>query len=392
MVGTHYITSKRSWRREFEKAVKRNFFIAIADGELECDVAGRRVKIDESAEQDELTLDKRQKRTPSYLEAVRMYGSGSKQTLQSGGLSFDVWIVASADNDGLYGNQCMYVNKRGMLITDEASIKRNPFHISRQSHGSFLVLVRASNDATEKQMRTMEPPSHAEISIPRSPEHGPALRDVRGQIQSRIRDILFAGSDQDDITELSALADILPIKRDSGDQTNLDAFVSKPEKNRGGVKAAVTVSTSRTTKKTGRGGGCASNEHGREVTTPPQGGGEVRLDEIRMASGSLGSLRVYGTLLSENGGSQSVNMVIRRAAESREYDADGGRLPVREASAALVGDDGETAAKVDLLDGGRVLAVTTAPNASGKRLRLDVTLEEPEPVRCAYEVEVVQAS
>ena len=392
MVGTRYITSKRSWQREFEKAVKRNFFIAIADGELECDVAGRRVKIDESTEQDELARDKRQRRPPSYLEAVRMYGGGGKQALRSEGLSFDVWIAASADDDGLYGNHCMYVNKRGMLITDEASARRNPFHVSRQSHGSFLVLVRASDDVTEKQMRTMEPPSHAEISISRSPEHASALRDVRRQIQSRIRDILFADSDQDDVTELSDLADILPIKRDSGDQTNLDAFISKPENNRGGAKAAVTASTVRTTKKTGEGGDYTPNEHGGGTTTPPKEGGEVRLDEIRMASGSLDSLRVYGTLLGGNGGSQSVNVVIRRVAESREYDEDGGHLPVKEASAALVGDDGETAAKVDLLEDGRVLAVTTAPGTSGKRLRLDVTLKEPEPVRCAYEVGVVQAS
>lgn len=392
MVGTRYITSKRSWQWEFEKAVKRNFFIAIADGELECYVADKRVKIDESTEQDELTRDKRQRRPPSYLEAVRMYGGGSKQTLQSEGLSFDVWIAASADDDGLYNNHCMYVNKRGMLITDEASTRRNPFHVSRQSHGSFLVLVRASDDATEKQMRTMEPPSHAEISISRSPEHASALRDVRKQIQSRIRDILFADSDQDDVTELSGLADILPIKRDSGDQTSLDAFVSKPEKSRGGAKVAVTASTVRTTKKTGEGGDYTPSEHNRGTTTPPKEGGEVRLDEIRMASGSLDSLRVYGTLLGGNGGNQSVNVVIRRVAESREYDEDGGHLPVREASAALVGDDGETAAKVDLLEGGRVLAVTTAPGTSGKRLRLDVTLEEPEPVRCAYEVGVVQVS
>ena len=159
--------------------MKRNFFIAIADGELECDVAGRRVKIDGSAEQDELTRDEREKRTPPYLEAVRMYGGGGKQTLRSEELSFDIWIAASTDDDELYYNRCMYVNKRGMLITDEASVRRNPFHVSRQSHGSFLVLVKASDDFTEKQMRTMEPPSHAEISTSRSPEHKSALRDVR---------------------------------------------------------------------------------------------------------------------------------------------------------------------------------------------------------------------
>ena len=391
MVGTRYITSKRSWQLEFEKAVKRNFFIAITDGELECDVASRRVKIDGSTEQDELTRDRRVKRTPSYLEAVRMYGGGGKQTLRSEGLSFDVWIAASADDDGLYGNRCMYVNKRGMLITDEASSRRNPFHASRQSHGSFLVLVRASDDATEKQMRAMEPPSHEEIRISRSPEHESALRDVRRQIQSRIKDILFADSDEDDVTELSDLADILPIKRDSGDQTSLDAFVSKPEKDRGGAKAAITASTGRATKKGGKDVDTPGEPKG-GTTTPPKEGGEVRLDEIRMASGSPDSLRVYGTLLGGNGGNQSVNVVIRRVAESREYDEDGGRLPVREASAALVGDGGEAAAEVELLEGGRILAVTAAPNTSNKRLRLDVTLKEPEPVRCAYEVGVVQAS
>ena len=392
MVGTRYITSKRCWRQEFENAVKHNFFIAIADGELECDVAGKRVKIDESAESDDTVHDRRQRRKPSYLEAVRMYGGGGRQTLRSKGLSFDVWIAASADDGSLYINHCMYVNRRGMLITDEASARRNPFHVPRQSHGSFLVLVRSADDDTEKQMRTMEPPSHAEINMSRSPEHMQALRDVRKQIESRIRDILFADSDQDDVTELSDLADILPIKRDSGVQTKLDVFVKKPEKNRDGAKVAVTASTAQTTKKKGKGVIDTTHEHDRGPTTPPATDGDVRLDEIRMTSGSLDTLRVYGTLLGGNGGSQSVNVVIRRVAESREYDEDSGSLPVREASAVLVGGGGETAAKVDILEDGKVLAVTTAPGTSGKRLRLDVTLQEPEPVRCAYEVGVVQPS
>ena len=392
VVGTRYITSKRSWRREFENAVKHNFFIAIADGELECDVAGRRVKIDESAESDEAERDGRQKGTPLYLDAVRMY-RGSNRTLRSGGMSFDVWIAASAHDDGLYSNHCMYVNKKGMLITNEASTRRNPFHVSRQSHGSFLVLVRSSDDATEKQMRAMEPPSHAEIDTSRSPEYKPALQDVRKQIESRIRDILFADSDQDDVTELTDLADILPIKRDSGNQT-LDAFIRKPEKKRAGVKAVVTGSVNGTTKKGGGGGEGTTDEHDKKSRTPREGGG-VRLDEIRMTSGSLDNLRVYGTLLGGNGGHQPVvNIVIRRVSESKEYDKNDGRLLVREVSGVFVGDSGEddgveTTADVDILEDGRILAVKAAPGTSGKRLRLDVALKEPEPVRCAYEVGVV---
>ena len=394
VVGTRDITSKKSWRQEFEDAVRHNFFIAIADGELECDVAGRRVKIDESAESDEVARDRRKKRPPSYLEAVRMYGGGGKLTLRSGEMSFDVWIAASTHDDNRYNNHCMYVNKKGMLITGEKSTRRNPFHVSRQSHGSFLVLVKSSDDATEKQMRTMEPPSHAEINTSRSPEHKQALHDVRKQIESRIREILFADSDQDDATELTDLADILPIKRDSGDQTKLDAFVRKPKKKRVGAKGTGTDSTNSTTKKGRSGGGGTTDEHNKKPRTPREGG-EVRLDEIRMTSSSLDSLRVYGTLLGGNGGHQPVNIVIRRVSESKEYDENDGRLLVREASGVLVGDGGvddgvETSVDVDILEDGRVLAVTAAPGTSGKRLRLDVTLKEPEPVRCAYEVGAVQ--
>ncbi len=394
VVGTRSITSKKSWQQVFEDAVKHNFFIAIADGELECDVAGRRVTIDESAESDEVVRDGRQKRTPPYLEAVRMYGGGN-HTLRSGEMSFDVWIAASAHDDSLYSNQCMYVNGKGMLITNETSIRRNPFHVSRQSHGSFLVLVKSADDATEKQMRAMEPPSHAEIDTLRSPEYKQALQDVRKQIETHIREILFADSDQDDVTELTDLADILPIKRDSGNQTKLDAFVRKPEKKRASVKAVVTDSMNRTTKK-GGGGGDTTDEHDKKPRTPREGD-EVRLDEIRMTSGSLDNLRVYGTLLGGNGGHQPVNIVVRRVSESKEYDENDGRLLVRDASGVFVGDGGvddgvETAADVDILEDGRVLAVTVAPDMSGKRLRLDVTLKEPEPVRCAYEVRVVPTS
>lgn len=237
VVGTRHITSKKSWRQEFEDAVKHNFFIAIANGELECDVAGARVKI---GDLDETALDGRQRRTPSYLEAVRMYRGGGKRVLRSGDMSFDVWIAASAHDDSLYSNHSMYVNRKGMLITNETSTRRNPFHTARQSHGSFLVLVKSSDDSTEKQMRAMEPPSHAEIDVSRSPECKQVLQEVRKQIEECIRDILFADSDKDDVTELTNLADILPIKRqDSGNQTDLDAFAGKPRKRRAVVKAIV---------------------------------------------------------------------------------------------------------------------------------------------------------
>lgn len=115
-----------------------------------------------------------------------------------------------------------------------------------------------------------------------------------------------------------------------------------------------------------------------------------------MVSGSPGSLRIYGTLMGGNGGRQPVNIAIRRAFESREYGENDDCLLVKGASGAFVdgnGTDGgaETAADVNILEGGRVLAVTAAPDTSGKRLRLDVTLKEQEPVRCAYEVVVVRA-
>ena len=392
IVGTRYITSKKSWQREFEESVKHNFFIAIADGELECDIVGTRIKIDESAEPgDVVAYDKRQSRPPQYLEAVRMYRGGGKMTIQSEGLQFDVWIAASADDDTMYINHSMYVNKMGMLITDEASSRRNPFHISGMTHGSFLVLVKSADDATEKQMRTMEPPSHAEIDIQRAPEHRNALRDIRKQIKSRVRDILFDDSDQDDVTELSDLADILPIKRDSGEQTSLDTFVRKPDKSRRGVKA--TTSTGGKTGNTGGGGGGHDTTHEPDgKQPPPSDGGDVMLDEIRMTSGTPDTLRVYGTLHGSNGKIQPVNVVIKRVPESRERNEDSDRLLIEEASASFAEADGETVAKVDIIEDGKVLKVTAPPGMFGKRLRLDVKVQEPEPVRCAYEVGVVQSS
>lgn len=387
IVGTRHITSKKSWQQEFEKAVKHNFFIAIADDELECDIAGKRVRIDEFAESNEV-YNERQKKIPSYLQAVHMYRSANKQTLRFEGLSFDVWIEASADDDRMYENQCMYVNKKGMLITNETSLRRNPFHVQRQSHGSFLVLVKSSNDDTEKQMRVMEPPSHAEIDVSKSPKYRQALRDVRTHLESRIKDMLFADSEQDDVTELSDLADILPIKRDAGDQTNLDAFVTRTKKNQDDTKAVVTAGK-RTVKDKDGGKSDTTHKSGEGLTTPLTEGGEVKLAEIRMTTGSPDKLHIYGTLLGGSG-DQIVHIIIKRAVESKEYD-ESSRLSISAASAVFVGGDGDgdgTTTKVDILEG-RTLAVTTAPRTSGKRLRLDVTLQEPEPVRCAYEIGVV---
>ena len=378
VVGTAHIVGKKAWRREFENAVRRNFFIAVADGELECEVAGNRVRVD-GLEKDAMS-DKR-KAAPSYMDAVRMYMGGGSIPVQSGGLSFDVWIEASAHDDAQYSNQCMYVNRRGMLITGEASSRRNPFHVPRQSHGSFLALVRSSDDDTEKQMRAMEPPSHAEIDISRSPERRQALREVRNKIEMRIRDILFADSDQDDVTELAELADLLPIKRDSGTQTDLDAFVRKPGGRRAGAGVVVPDKTGGQSK--GEDSGAPSRAYpGQKAPRAGESDG-AGLNEIRM-TGRPDGLSVYGTL-SGCGGRHPVNIAIRRVSESREHDEDGARLPIKNAGGALVGAGGaETAVRVDTLEGS-TLAIT-APGASGKRLRLDITLDEMEPVRCAYEV------
>ena len=395
IVGTRHIISKRSWKREFEEAVKRNFFIAIANGNLECSVVGNRVKIDESIE--DVHTDKRRKTIPSHLVAVSMYGSGSdsgsggtyhKHVVQSGELSFDVWIAVSVDNDRLYDNCCMYVNRNGMLITDEKSRKRNPFHTYAQSHGSFLVLVMSADVHTEKHMRFMEPPSHREIDVSRSPEYKTALRKIRKDIETRIHAILFADSDQDDITELTDLADILPIKQDAGVQAKLDAFVRKPRKKRGDM----TVAGGGTVQNSGGGSVKSGNGGGKSGNSSKAGGNgihqeAIRLNDIRMISDSSDNLCVFSTL-SSGMEWKTTNIIIKRVAESKEYDKDGGRLRFKTANANLVGEGNNEPVAVAVIDDGRMLAIS-AKRGAGKRLRLDVTLHESEPVRCAYEVEVV---
>ncbi len=402
IVGTHYITSRKDWLWEFVKAVKRNFFIAIANGSLECAVEGRRVKIDESAESD-MPKDKRQKRTPAYLEAVRMYDGGSKKTISSEGLSFDIWAAASSEDDNKYENICMYVNKRGMLITREKSTRRNPFHIQRQTRGSFLVLVKSADDFTERQMRDMEPPSHAEIKVSKSPDYIDALRNIKMKIESHVRDMLFADSDPNDVAELSDLADILPIKRDAEEQTKLDVFITKPKKKHGTGKADGGTGGTQEggkTKDTTGGGTNGGTGGGPTTEQQPQGGEgdgsgvETQLEDIRMVSGSRDSLQVYGTLSGDNGGKdRPVNVIIRRMSESKEHDEKSSRIQIKTATAAFVGEGGdEVKAEVKIHEDGRILAITTGPSVSGRRLKLDVTLNDPEPVRCAYEIGVVSTS
>lgn len=386
IIGTRHIVSKKAWKREFEHAVKQNFFIAITDGILECSVAGKRVEIDEAVED----IDKRRKSTPSYLTAVSIYGSGGnhhKHNVQSGGLSFDVWITVSVDDAMAYENICMYVNRNGMLITDEKARRRNPFHIHAQSHGSFLVLVRSADDSTEKQMRDMEPPSHREIDVLRSPEHQTALSKIRKYIETHIRDILFADSDRDDIRELTDLADILPIKQDVGVQTKLDAFVRKPKKKSGDMMMAGGAQNSG-----GDGSPKSGDGNGKSSSSSKTGGSGIhqeamRLNDIRMISDSSDSMCVFSTL-PDGGGQMTTNIIIKRMAESKEYDKDGGRLRFKTANAELVGEGNNEPVTVDIIDDGWMLAINTKRGA-GKRLRLDVTLRESEPVRCAYGVEVV---
>ena len=218
------------WEKSARCTIASNFFAAIHDKKLEVVVGGAKIN-NETLNVEDFGDGKEKQYYDLYKnteEAIRVSGKFGNLNLK---------IATGNDN---MENRVAYINSRGMLITIEKTFKDNPFY-ARIEIGKYVAVVWAADDATEKKIREMEPPTHKLINYKRvgaddQKRVKKELDELNDKIVLHIKKKLDI-DDVDDSGNISELAPIIPFEAES----NKDNNDSKGSKKPGTIK--VTTST-----------------------------------------------------------------------------------------------------------------------------------------------------
>lgn len=131
--------------------------------------------------------------------------------------NFELFLRTSDDR---LPNKVAYVNRRGMMITDETKLKKNPFRVNLGSWVKYSAVLRATDDNTANRILDMEPPDHRSIEWGRY--IGAKLEDMKSQlreVQSTIEDFIVSVIDDKNSKEeviIEELQNILSIPGKEG--------------------------------------------------------------------------------------------------------------------------------------------------------------------------------
>lgn len=201
----------KDWVKVAKETIAHNFFVAIHKKQLE-------IIINNTDHIDQDTLDsifesgKKTEPTRHYYHIIRDDTEIEYVKEQFG--EFTVQTIV--DNEDL-PNRVAYVNRRGMLITQEKKFKMNPFHMPiGRGWAKYAAVVMANDSKTDKKIRAMEPPDHQLIEYESIKDQNnretikKQLFEIREQIGKIISAKLSLNPDDNHI-QLPELATVLPI-------------------------------------------------------------------------------------------------------------------------------------------------------------------------------------
>ncbi len=210
----------KKWVKRAKMYVACHFFAAIHDKKLEVYI--ETAKIDNQTIDDIFREGKAKERSRHYYDAISAPQKYKKIESEIG--NFEVLLCAG---DIHAPSRVAYVNRRGMLITDDPIYKRNPFQ-AKLPWAKYAAVVRADNDDTDTRIREMEPPDHSSIQhdrIRNYTEHK-KMKEELLYVQTEIKDFIESncgGKNSADYILVDALASILhipgsAISGDDGDE------------------------------------------------------------------------------------------------------------------------------------------------------------------------------
>ena len=207
---------EQDWQETAIRSIAQSFFAAIHDKKLAVWVEDNEITNE--------TLNQCIRSNKKYKQYYDLYRNPEPPiTINSdvgGGGSSTRWkfdLKISTDGDEMK-NRVAYINRRGMLITDEKRFSKNPFYPNIEM-GKYVAVVCASNDATDARIREMEPPTHESIEYKRIEEQDKRqkIKEVFENVSNQIRDQIMKKLDldkYDQTTELDELSDIIPFVAD----------------------------------------------------------------------------------------------------------------------------------------------------------------------------------
>ena len=206
---------ERNWQEIVVRSITRNFFVAIHDKKLSVRIGDTEITHETLNECFDLKDARKQ-----YYDLYR--DSGQLITVKGGGGGSWRFCLKIAVGNERMDNRVVYVNRRGMLITDEKRFSKNPFS-AQFDMGRYVAVIWAADDTTDAVIRDMEPPTHESIEYKRieEPDKREKIRKQLREVSEKIRDHIKQKLDLetfDQRTELRELSDIIP-------------YVSDPDKN-----------------------------------------------------------------------------------------------------------------------------------------------------------------
>ena len=197
--------TENGWKKTARRSIAKNFFAAIHDRKLSVLLDGEDITNE--------TLYENFDTDRQYYNLYRNADEPIKITGKFGEFCLKLDVGGESMR-----NRVAYVNRRGMLITDEKPFRRNPFSARIGDIGKYVAIMWAADDKTDARVRTMEPPTHETIEFERiectaeREKTEAELRIINGIISEHIKAKLDIQVGQ--TTNLTELADIIPFDDD----------------------------------------------------------------------------------------------------------------------------------------------------------------------------------
>lgn len=215
---------EHNWEKKVYESAARSFFAAIHDKKLSITVKDTVVNND--------TLNEGRFWGKENRQYYDLYKDSSKPILIDE--QFGKFYLKIAVDDESMKNRIAYINRRGMLVTDEKSFIKNPFYSSISS-GKYVAVVWAADDNTDACVRVMEPPTHESIEYKRI-DHGrqsrvkEQLTKISQTIGGHIREKMGINPDHQSIN-LEEFCDIIPMMSDQQNDKPGNDRIMKPNEN-----------------------------------------------------------------------------------------------------------------------------------------------------------------
>ena len=207
--------NQKDWEIAARRSIARNFFAAINDKKLIVHIENTVISHENLHDEFEKKSDK------IYYD---LYKNSSEKIPIVG--RFGKFYLKIATDDEYMKNDVAYINKKGMLITKDRRISKNPFHV-KVSPGNYVAVIWAQDPETESKVRRMEPPTHESIEYRKIDEAEQAdfkekLDEINNKIKDKIKTALNIEEGGEN-TVLNELAEIIPFESSQGgDSTDGD--------------------------------------------------------------------------------------------------------------------------------------------------------------------------